>query len=166
MSIAYINIGSNMGNREALIEQAVAHIEFLCNEKAQRAPLVESEPWGYVSNNKYINLGISINCNIKPLQFLEELLKIEKSICSSSHRDENGNYIDRLIDIDLIAIDDLIIDTPQLQLPHPRMHLRDFVLIPMLHLNPSWMHPILNKSITQLHHQLYEKDKESLDRPN
>ncbi len=157
MSIAYINIGSNMGNRTALIEQAIAHIELLCQSTAKRAPFIESEPWGFESPHPFLNLGIAIESHLNPLVLLQELLKIEKSICSASHRDENGNYIDRMIDIDLIAVDDIIIDTPQLQLPHPRMHLRDFVLTPMAHLNPSWIHPILNQSIVQLQKQLYEK---------
>ncbi len=143
-----------MGNREALIEQAVAHIEFLCKSNAAKAPIIESEPWGFDSQHTFLNLGISIETNIDPLSLITLLLDIEKSISSASHRDENGNYIDRLIDIDLIAVDDLVIDTPLLQLPHPRMHLRDFVLIPMLHLNPSWKHPLLNKTIPQLLNEL------------
>ena len=158
MSIAYINIGSNMGNRKALIEQAVAHIEFLCNATSNRAPLIESEPWGFESQHPFLNLGIAIETDIAPEELITQLLNIEKSICSASHRDENGNYIDRQIDIDLIAVDDIVVDSPTLQLPHPRMHLRDFVLTPMAHLNPSWVHPILNQSIVQLHNQLHEKD--------
>ena len=154
MSIAYINIGSNMGNRKALIEQAVAHIELLCGAKAKCAPLIESEPWGFDSPHSFLNLGISIDINIVPEELITQLLNIEKSICLASHRDENGNYIDRMIDIDLIAVDDIVIDTPTLQLPHPRMHLRDFVLTPMIHLNPSWVHPILNKNVSQLLNEL------------
>ena len=158
MSTAYINIGSNMGNRNALIEQAIAHIEFLCNAKTRKSPYVESEPWGYDSPNTFLNIGIAIETQLNPQELLDSLLKIEKSISPSSHRDEDGDYIDRLIDIDLIAVDDVVIDSPTLQLPHPRMHLRDFVLTPMMHLNPSGVHPILNKTITQLYHQLHEKD--------
>jgi len=160
MSIAYINIGSNMGNREALIEQAVAHIEHLCNNEATRALVMETEPWGYDSSNKFLNLGIAIETTIESQALLAHLLDIEKRISIGAHRDEKGNYIDRQIDIDLIAVDDIIIDTPQLQLPHPRMHLRDFVLIPMLQLNAEWRHPILNKTIIQLlHHLNEERDK-------
>lgn len=158
MSIAYINIGSNMGNRNALIEQAVTHIEFLCGSTARKAPIIESSPWGYDSPHSFLNLGIAIDTNIEPTTLLQELLKIEKQISTASHRDENGNYIDRKIDIDLIAIDDIVINTHQLQLPHPRMHLRKFVLAPMMHLNSNWAHPILKQTITQLHKQLHEKD--------
>ena len=158
MPIAYINIGSNMGNRQALIEQAVAHIEFLCGAKCQQSPIIESTPWGFESPHPFLNIGIAIKTDITPIDLLHELLKIEKSISAASHRDENGNYIDRQIDIDLIAVDDIVVDSPTLQLPHPRMHLRDFVLTPMMHLNPHWVHPILNQSIIHLHNQLYEKD--------
>lgn len=162
MAIAYINIGSNVGNREALIGQAVAHIEFLCRGKARKAPLIESEPWGFRSAHKFLNLGIAIITHLEPHQLLAELLKIEKRISPHSHRDENGNYVDRKIDIDLIAIDEMVINAPTLQLPHPRMHLRDFVVTPMMHLNPSWVHPILNQSITDIYNKLLEKDNKPL----
>lgn len=158
MPIAYINIGSNMGNRQALIEQAVAHIEFLCGTKCKQSPIIESAPWGFESPHPFLNIGIAVETSLAPIILLQELLKIEKSISAASHRDENGNYIDRQIDIDLIAVDDIVVDSPTLQLPHPRMHLRDFVVTPMVHLNPSWVHPILNQSIVQLHNQLHEKD--------
>lgn len=158
MSTAYINIGSNMGNRNALIEQAITHIELLCNTKANISPIIETESWGYKSQHPFLNIGIAIETQIEPTTLLNELLKIEKNISDASHRDEYGNYVDRQIDIDLIAVDQITIDTPTLQLPHPRMHLRNFVLTPMMHLNPSWIHPTLNKTVTQLHQQLYEKD--------
>lgn len=147
-----------MGNRRALIEQAVAHIELLCNTKANISPIIESEPWGYESQNLFLNIGIAIETQIEPTALLKELLNIEKNISATSHRDEHGNYVDRQIDIDLIAVDQITIDNSTLQLPHPRMHERDFVLTPMLHLNPQWKHPLLNKTITELHHSLYEKD--------
>lgn len=151
-----------MGNRKALIEQAVAHIEFLCNTKADTSPIIESKPWGFESQHTFLNIGIAIDTDLSPHTLLEGLLNIEKSISSASHRDENGNYIDRLIDIDLIAVDDIVIDSPTLQLPHPRMHLRDFVLTPMIHLNSSWVHPIFNQSITELYNQLHEKDNKPM----
>ncbi len=81
---------------------------------------------------------------------LKSLLDIEKSISSASHRDESGNYVDRIIDIDLIAYDDLIIDSEALTLPHPRMHLREFVLRPLALLWPDWRHPILDLTAQEL----------------
>ncbi len=83
------------------------------------------------------------------LAVLRKLQEIQLSIDPSPHRDAEGRYIDRAIDIDLIAIDDWVVDTPDLTLPHPRMHLRDFVLIPLAGLAPTWRHPLTGKTATQ-----------------
>lgn len=83
------------------------------------------------------------------LAVLRKLQEIQRSIDPSPHRDAEGRYIDRVIDIDLIAIDDWVVDTPELTLPHPRMHLRDFVLIPLAGLAPTWRHPLTGKTATQ-----------------
>lgn len=150
MPTAYINIGSNMGDRLALIEQAVTHIERLCETSARRAPLFASKPWGYESEAEFINLGISIDTDIPPLGLLRALQSIERLISSIPHRDTNGNYSDREIDIDIIAIDETVLDSETLILPHPRMHLRDFVLVPMQHLAPKWRHPLLHATPSEL----------------
>ncbi len=142
MPTAYINIGSNKGDRLAYIEQSVALIEHLCQCQARRATLVKSSPWGYYSDNEYLNLGIAVETAIEPLHLMTRLLEIERSISTDCHRDKYGNYVDRCIDIDLIAIDDIVIESAKLTLPHPRMHLREFVLLPMDELVPDWVHPI------------------------
>lgn len=154
MPTAYINIGSNMGDRAALIDRAVAHIEHLCGTSARRAPIIESEPWGYESPNPFLNLGIAIDTDIAPLQLLHRLQAIELLISPASHRDSDGNYIDRLIDIDLIAIDEIVVTLPELTLPHPRMHLRRFVLAPMCTLAPNWQHPLLHATASELFSRL------------
>ncbi len=143
MPTAYVNIGSNRGDRHAYIEQAVTLVSHIAESPVRRSTFIESEPWGYESQSPYINLGIAFTTSIHPPRLLDQLLEIEHSICPDTHRDTAGNYIDRAIDIDLIAVDDAVIDTPRLTLPHQRMHLRPFVLIPMLQLAPQWRHPIL-----------------------
>lgn len=150
MPTAYINIGSNMGDRATTIECAVAHIEHLCGTTAQCAPIIESEPWGFDSTNSFLNLGIAISTDLSPLTLLHALQSIEQQIASAPHRDDKGNYIDRIIDIDLIAVDDIVVDYPELILPHPRMHLRKFVLTPMMTLAPDWIHPILHATAAEL----------------
>ncbi len=97
-----------------------------------------------------MNMGIVIMTSMPPEKMLKSLLDIEKSISSASHRDGSGNYVDRIIDIDLIAYDDLIIDSESLTLPHPRMHLREFVLRPLALLWPDWRHPILDLTAQEL----------------
>ena len=141
MAIAYINIGSNRGDRRALIERAVVMIESALGATACRAPLYQSPPWGYESANPFLNLGITVASMQEPVQLLGTLRAIERDISAASHRAADGSYIDREIDIDLISLDDITVDTPTLTLPHPRMHLRPFVLVPMAVLLPAWRHP-------------------------
>ncbi len=141
MSTAYINIGSNKGDRLSIIDSAVAAISSTGREMRVSAPF-ESEPWGYDSPHPFINVGVTIEIDSSPVEYLATLRAIELSLSTDAHRNPDNTYRDRALDIDLIAIDSIIIDTPALTLPHPRMHLRPFVLIPMAELAPSWCHPL------------------------
>ncbi len=151
MPTVYVNIGSNSGDRHALIEQAVAAIALeFPDAEIRRSDYIETEPWGFSSENMFLNLGLAISIvnagndiTSFGLSMLRTLRKIEKGIDPSPHRDATGNYVDRAIDIDIIAIDDAVIETPELTVPHPMMHRRDFVLLPMLQLAPGWRHPKL-----------------------
>ncbi len=160
MPTAYINIGSNQGDRRDNISRAVALIADTIDPYLHLSDLVESEPWGYDSTASFLNLGIALTTDLHPLILLDRLLDIEHSISSASHRTTDGTYADRIIDIDLIAYDDTQTDdaiTPagnRLTLPHPRMHLRPFVLIPMQQLDPAWQHPGLHLTASQLLHSL------------
>lgn len=149
MNTAYINIGSNIGDRRAAIARAVTAIKEQLDPLARVSPEVHSEPWGYSSPNPYINIGVAVHTSLPPEALLDKLLAIQNSIGAGAHRTADGDYADRVIDIDLIAVDSLVISTPRLTLPHPRMHLRDFVLIPMDFLAPEWIHPIFNKSASE-----------------
>lgn len=142
MSEVYINIGSNLGDRLHYINAAVAAIESRLNTTARRSDTVYSDPWGYQSPNTYANIGILLHTTMAPLPLLDLLLDIEHCIGHGSpHRLPDGSYADRTVDIDLIAIDTITLSTPRLTLPHPRMLLRPFVLIPMVQLWPHWRHP-------------------------
>lgn len=144
MATAHINIGSNIGDRIAQIEQAVAAVERRFGHVLQRSGLFESAPWGYESDNRFLNLGVNIEVGeMSSEDVLQRLMDAQKEVDSSSHRDSDGRYADRRIDIDLIAIDDRVESTDSLSLPHPRMHLREFVLIPMEEIWPEWVHPLL-----------------------
>ena len=147
---AYINLGSNLGDRLCILQSAVAAIESRLGAAARRSEPFESEPWGYSSANPYINIGIAITTTLEPPELLAELLDIQRAIDPSPHRDATGAYIDRRIDIDLIAVDELTLSLPELTLPHPRMHLREFVMTPMAELAPAWRHPILGLTAAQI----------------
>ena len=137
---AYIGIGSNLGKRRYNIRRAVEGIRSLEHvADVVVSSVMESKPWGYESANKYLNVVVkaAFDTDIEPLWLLDRLQEIERGICKASHRDADGNYIDRRIDIDIIAIDNLVVDHPRLQLPHPRMFERDFVLKPLAEIAPE-----------------------------
>ena len=148
--IASINIGSNCGNRRAVLDRAARAIGNALGATVHRAPVIETPAWGYDSANPYLNLGMTVETDLPPGQLHRLLQEIQNHIDPSPHRDAHGNYIDRVIDIDLIAVDDIVIDSPELTLPHPRMRQRRFVLLPMATLLPDWRHPVSGIPIATL----------------
>lgn len=137
MALAIVGIGSNKGHRRSQIERAVALIssiegitDFRCSG------FFESEPWGYESEAMYLNVCVGFEIDTDPFKLFAILSDIEKTISTGAHRDEYGNYIDREIDIDFIAFGTAVINSPGLTLPHPRAHLRDFVMIPFMEIAP------------------------------
>lgn len=140
MPTVYLNIGSNKGHRHALIERAVALVSASYpNAAVRRSAFIESEPWGFDSPHKFLNVGIALDfdedVNVESL--LSEMQKIEGCISSQSHRNPDGSYRDRYIDIDIIAVDTQVIDLPNLKVPHPRAYMRDFVMAPLRELAPE-----------------------------
>lgn len=144
---AYVNIGSNKGNRRENLSRAIALLDF---PGLRVSETVETAPWGFESSRSFLNVGVAFETDLGPEALLLKLLEIQNTVDPSPHRDASGAYIDRAVDIDLVAVDDLVVETPALTLPHPRMHLRDFVLIPMAELAPDWRHPLLRKTAASL----------------
>ena len=151
MPTAYLNIGSNIGDRRSFLERAVAGISTRRSNVRVSRPF-ESEPWGYDSPNMFLNIGVAfaLNEDESVSELLAGLQAIEHTLWSRGHRTESGGYADRAVDIDIIAVDDMIIATEELVLPHPRMHLREFVMVPMMELAPNWVHPVFNQTCAQL----------------
>lgn len=147
--IYYLNIGSNIGDRRDNLYRAVVALAAGTGGCAVSS-IVESEPWGFESDNRFMNLGVSLDSALEPHEMLDRIHDIERRLGSASHRDEQGGYIDRLVDIDIVAIDDLVIDTPTLQVPHPHLPDRDFFLRPMTQLAPDWRHPVTGLTATQM----------------
>ena len=145
----YLNIGSNIGNRRDNIYRAVVALSAGHSQCRISSP-IESDPWGFTSSNRFMNVGMHIVSDLTPLQMLRRNQAIERRLGSGPHRDATGAYIDRLVDIDIVAIDDLVIDLPMLQVPHPRLPHRLFFLLPMQELAPTWHHPLLHLTPSEL----------------
>ena len=137
----HINIGSNQGDRKALIGRAVALlVRAFSPARLRLSSYIESEPWGYSSPNPFLNLGVMIDIDheIHPEQALSLALAVEKEVGKGTpHRNPDGTYCDRPIDIDLITFDNIEYNSPTLTLPHPRATQRPFVLTPLKELEPE-----------------------------
>ena len=146
----YINIGTNLGDRQANIAAAVSALEHLIGAKALCSDAVTSPPWGYQSNNEFLNIAVAIVCDIAPAHMLALLKRIENMVGTSVHRNAAGEYCDRIIDLDIMAIDQLTINTPLLTVPHPHLAERRFFIEPFMQLAPDWCHPLTHLTLTQM----------------
>ena len=146
MSKVFFSIGSNKGNRSELINEAIAKIDISIGKVELKSSIYETKSWGFKSSNFY-NTCLLVESSLSVEQILNRILKIEKDMGRFISGDQ---YSDRYIDIDILFVEDIIVNSKNLIIPHPRLHLRKFVLTPMLDLAPDFIHPILNKSIRQL----------------
>ena len=134
----YLGLGSNMGNREQLLHDAIALIGERVGTVTRQSSFIETEPWGYESENKYLNAVILTETDKTPREVLlltqqieRDLGRKEKSVTSHLSPLTSHLYKDRPIDIDILLYDDITIDEPDLKIPHPLMKERDFVMIPL-----------------------------------
>ncbi|MDA8630405.1 2-amino-4-hydroxy-6-hydroxymethyldihydropteridine diphosphokinase [Flavobacteriaceae bacterium] len=155
MSKVYFSIGSNKGNRSGLINEAIDKIDIIIGKVVLKSSIYETKSWGFNSNNFY-NICILLESTLAPELILNKILTIEKDMGRLKTTDQ---YSDRCIDIDILFFDNMIVNSKSLEIPHPRIQLRKFVLTPMLELTPDLIHPILNKSIRQLELECDDKDQ-------
>ncbi len=147
--VLFLGLGSNLGNKSQNLEHAYEEIEKRIGRVISRSAFYITDPVGFDSENSFINAVCKVYTSLEPEVVLNEILNIEKTIGRET-KSVNGIYSDRLIDIDILMYDDLELNTENLIIPHPRFHLRDFVLIPFTEISPNTIHPIFKKSIEQL----------------
>ena len=146
-NLAVLSLGSNMGDRHANINHAIDAIHRLVGTVVKVSALYESPAWGF-DGGAFYNCAISLHTDLKPNLLLSKLLAIEKQMGRERH--EASGYQSRIIDIDLIAYNEDIIHSENLQVPHPQMQERLFVLLPMRDLKLDWRHPILQKYLPEM----------------
>lgn len=131
----FLSLGSNLGDRFLHLQSAIRHIANRLGEVAARSSVLETEPWGFESQQAFLNMAIKVNTRLSPMQVLYITQAIEREMGRTEKT--QGAYKDRIIDIDIIFYDQLEIKTPQLTLPHPLYKERDFVMKPLAELMDS-----------------------------
>jgi len=152
MTIVYLSLGSNIGDKVGFLQQAVKYLENDVFKIIRTSTLYETEPWGNKEQDWFINAVIEAKTKLSPTQLLHHCQQIEQEL--GRVREGVPRWGERTIDIDILFYGKEVINLPELTIPHPRMHQRAFVLVPMLELVPLLKHPILNKSIEDLHQDL------------
>lgn len=153
MAIVYLSLGSNKDDRIGYIQQANLQLGALEGvEIIRTSAFYESEPWNMKSENWFVNAVVELKTTLTPHQLLEQCQRIEKQLGRKPSKP--GEYEDRTIDIDILFYKKEIINEPDLIIPHKYLHLRAFTLVPLLELIPDFEHPVLHKTITELHEDL------------
>ncbi len=147
MATAYLNLGSNLGDRLQYLKGAVRKIEESDEFSIKKISSVyETQPVGYQNQRWFLNLVLEVQTSFDPFPLMKHLLAIEDQM----GRKREERWAPRNIDIDLLLYDDRIVDSDRLTIPHPRMHKRRFVLIPLAQIAPQFLHPVLRKNIKEL----------------
>nr|WP_294874182.1 2-amino-4-hydroxy-6-hydroxymethyldihydropteridine diphosphokinase [uncultured Pedobacter sp.] len=143
----YLLLGSNLGEREQLIEDAIKQIANEIGEVFIRSSVYETEAWGNEDQPSFLNIALGVETKLTPIEVLNKALEIELELGRVRHE----KWGSRLIDIDLIFYDDIVVDMgAELQIPHPQMQYRKFVLEPLAEIVPDYMHPVLKMTVREV----------------
>lgn len=145
----YLGLGTNLGDKERNLRMAVQKIEERIGEIVSLSAFYVTAPWGFASDNSFLNAVVCVETSLRPLEVLKETQAIEREL-GRTRKSIDGAYSDRLIDIDLLLYSDTIMDEEGLTLPHPLMTERRFVMEPLAEIAPDVMHPVLHKTMKEL----------------
>lgn len=145
----YLLLGTNLPDKQKNLESAIDEILKLPAQIEARTGIYESPPWGFEHPESFYNQLIRVSSKLEPHQLLQEIKHIEYK-AGRVRKPAGREYEARLIDIDILYFGDRIIQTPELTIPHPRLHQRRFALVPLCDLAPSLVHPVLQKTQTEL----------------
>ncbi len=153
MAIVYLSLGSNKGDRIGYVQQATRLLGACENVSVIRtSAFYETEPWNMSSDVWFVNAVVEIKTKLSPKDLLRECQRIEAQL--GRKRPSGTDYEDRTIDIDILFYGNEIVHDEDLTIPHKYVHLRAFTLVPLLELIPDYSHPVLHKSIIDLHSDL------------
>lgn len=154
MAKVYVGLGTNLGDKEQNLRDAVQKIEEQIGKVISLSAFYVTAPWGFTSENSFLNAVACVETELSPLAVLQETQAIEREL-GRTKKSVDGVYSDRLIDIDLLLYEDLVLSVTspsgaELNLPHPLMTERDFVMLPLAEIAPELVHPVLGKTMREL----------------
>lgn len=153
MALVYFGLGTNLGDKERNLCLAIDKIRERIGKVTSQSAFYASEPWGFESTNSFINAVICAETSIPPILLMKETQEIEKEI-GRNKKSVDGHYSDRVIDIDILLYDDLILHTENLTIPHPLMTERLFVMKPLSEIAPQLVIPGTEKTVQSFYEEL------------
>ena len=145
----FLGLGTNLGNKIENLTRAIEALSLALGTCKAQSSFLETEPWGFESDNGFLNCVVAFDTELTSTELLDTTERIEREL-GRTVKSTGGNYHDRLIDIDILLYGNTVIESERLTIPHPLMHLRDFVLAPLAEIAPDAIHPTLDKSIKEL----------------
>lgn len=145
----YLLLGGNQGDVGRAFSQTLELIRASVGSIKTLSPVYRSEPWGFEASESFLNQVVIVNTALDPEDLLKEILDIEKKM-GRERDDQSDRYSSRPIDIDILFYNDSIINSHDLVVPHPRLHQRNFTLIPLNDISPGFYHPVFKKTISDL----------------
>lgn len=152
MATVYLGLGTNLGDKEANLRTAIYKLQERIGKQVSLSSFYETAPWGFESNHSFLNAAIGLETSLSPIEILYITQEIEKEL-GRTKKSVNGSYSDRLIDIDILLYDNLVLQTPELTIPHPLMTERDFVMKPLIEIAGNVIHPTLQKTLSELYQE-------------
>lgn len=146
---AYLSLGSNLGEKSANLNKAIELLKERAGEVLAVSSFYETAPDGFISENSFVNIALSLDTKLDVYVLLDVCEEIEKELGRTT-KSVNLNYSDRVIDIDILYFNNMQLATERLTLPHPRMHKRQFVLEPLAEIAPKFRHPITGMSTVKM----------------
>jgi len=156
----YIALGSNLGDKKRNLQEALQRLKDKKITVAVVSDFFETEPYGVTDQPGFLNAAAEIKTGLSPLALLNVLLRIEQEMGRKRIR----HWGERNIDLDLLLYDDLVVNLPELRIPHPDMQNRDFVLRPLAQIAPETVHPVIQKTIAELASELKNRSKDNKKR--
>ncbi len=148
MALVYLSLGTNLGDKERNLNEAILKLSLEVGNIICQSGFYDFKPWGFETDNSFLNAVVLLETRFSPFELLTKTQEIEKEMGRATKTSQS--YSDRIIDIDILLYDNLIIDQPTLKIPHPLMLERDFVLIPLCEIAPDLVHPATGKKYREM----------------